>query len=141
MPSRRWHLTLEFLGECGPHEVDRQLQRWERRANRSRPLDLWLSGAGAFPKAWTARVLWVGLGGDVDGWRAVAGYGEQPHITIARTREPAQLTALVDELSSYAGPGWTATELSVMESHLRGRGDRGPRYEPLESFPLGGGTA
>jgi len=135
-PSR-WHVTLEFLGDCGPREVDRQLQRWERRARRSHPLALRLEGAGTFPKAWMARVLWVGLGGDVDDWRKLAAYEQDPHITVARTRQRADLTNLVDELSSYRGPEWTAAQLAVIESHLRGSGDRGPRYTPLERFPLG----
>ncbi|MBA3991083.1 MAG: RNA 2',3'-cyclic phosphodiesterase, partial [Propionibacteriales bacterium] len=47
VPPSRWHVTLEFLGDCGPHERDRQLQRWERRARRSTPLHLGLANAGA----------------------------------------------------------------------------------------------
>lgn len=138
VPSQRWHLTLEFLGECGPHEVDRQLRRWERRAARGWPMDLQLTGAGAFPKGWMARVLWIGIDGDAEGWRKVAAFDQQPHLTIARTRERSELTAVVDELSAYTGPTWTATELVLVESHLRRRGERGPRYEPLASFGLGG---
>ncbi|MBA2697491.1 MAG: RNA 2',3'-cyclic phosphodiesterase [Nocardioidaceae bacterium] len=138
VPSQRWHLTLEFLGECGPHEVDRQLRRWERRAARGWPLELKLKGAGAFPHTWMARVLWTGIDGDLVGWRKVAAYDQQAHVTVARARERTELTAVVDELSSYAGPSWTATELALVESHLRSRGERGPRYEPLETFELGG---
>ncbi len=136
-PSR-WHLTLEFLGQCGPHERERQRRRWERRARRSRPLTLSLAGAGAFPKPWNARVLWIGLAGDVDGWRALAAYGQRAHMTLARTRERTDLTGAVEELSHYTGPSWTATELALVESHLRSRNERGPRYEPLEFFALGG---
>ncbi|MEP6665462.1 MAG: RNA 2',3'-cyclic phosphodiesterase [Nocardioidaceae bacterium] len=134
----RWHVTCEFLGECGPHEVERQLGRWERRANRSAPMDLRLSGAGAFPHTWMARVVWTGLAGEVESWRRLAAYKQSPHLTLARTRLRADLTGLVDELAGYVGPSWTATEVLLMESHLRGSSDRGPRYEPLASFPLGG---
>jgi 2'-5' RNA ligase len=156
-PSR-WHLTCEFLGECGPHEVDRQLGRWERRARRSHPLNLQLAGAGSFPaKSWMARVLWIGLAGDVDGWKSLAAHGQQPHLTLARTRERQDVTGLVAELASYAGPEWTADEVVVLESFLPGKTGgggtraahggrsrkgsapgRGPRYVPLASFPLGG---
>ena len=143
MPSARWHLTCEFLGECGPHEVDRQLARWERRATRSRPLTLRLEGAGTFPtKAWMARVLWIGLGGDVEDWRQLAAYGQDPHLTVARTRERQDLTGLVDELASYRGPEWLAAEVAVVQSFLNpGKGKhkgKGPRYEALATFPLGG---
>ena len=135
-PSR-WHVTLEFLGECGRHEVERQLRRWEVRAGRCPALNLHLEGAGTFPRPWMARVLWTGLAGDLDAWRRLAGYQQEPHVTLARTRARTDLTNLVAELGSYAGPGWTATEIALVESHLRGRGVSGPRYEPLERFSLG----
>jgi 2'-5' RNA ligase len=138
VPASRWHLTLEFLGACGPHEVDRQRQRWERRARRSAPLTLRLTGAGSYPRPWTARVLWIGLGGEVDGWCKLAAFDQAPHVTVARTRERSDLTATVDELAAYSGPDWTADQMTLVASHLRGSGDRGPRYEPLESFALGG---
>jgi RNA 2',3'-cyclic 3'-phosphodiesterase len=134
---QRWHLTLEFLGECGPHEVERQLQRWERRARRSAPMLLRLGGVGTFPKPWMARVLWVGLAGDIDTWRGLAGYQQEPHVTLARTRARQDLTGLVDELGRYGGPAWTATEIALIESHQRGARDNGPRYVPIETFPLG----
>jgi 2'-5' RNA ligase len=137
-PPARWHITMQFLGECGPHEVDRQFDRWQRRARRGRPMRLNLEGAGTFPKAFIARALWTGLGGELDAWKRVAAYDQQPHVTLARTRERSDLTGVVDELSGYVGPSWAATQVAVVESHLRGAGDGGPRYEPLEFFPLGG---
>ena len=84
-PPAKWHLTLEFLGECGPREVDRQLERWERRARRGQPFDLHLAGAGTFGKTFAARVLWAGLDGDLEGWRRIAAFDQQPHVTLART--------------------------------------------------------
>lgn len=137
VPPSRWHLTLEFMGECGPHEVSRQLQRWARRAARVEALRLALTGVGSFPKPWTAKVLWIGLGGDVERWRALAAYGQEPHVTVARVRERRDLTGVLAELESYAGPAWTVDEITVFRSHLRGSTDHGPRYEPLEAFPLG----
>ncbi len=136
----RWHVTLEFLGECGRHEVDRQLRRWSVRAARCPQLDLQVQGAGTFPnKAWMARVLWAGLAGDLLSWRKLAGYQQEPHLTLARVRDRADLTNLVAELGFYAGPRWTATEVALMRSHLSGA--RGPRYEPVEVFELTGSVA
>ncbi len=134
-PSK-WHLTLQYLGECGPHEVDRQLDRWERRAARGRSMQLNVQGAGTFGKTFVARVLWAGLGGDLDAWRKVAAFDQEPHVTLARTRERTDLTGAVQELERYRGPSWTADRLAVMESHLQG--GAGSRYVPLEFFPLGG---
>ncbi|MBA3803070.1 MAG: hypothetical protein H0X22_09250 [Acidimicrobiia bacterium] len=41
------------------------------------------------------------------------------------------------ELGDYESPPWRVSEVSLVESHLRRRGERGPRYEVLERFPLG----
>ncbi len=86
-----------------------------------------------------ARVLWVGVAGNVTAWRQLAGYQQQPHVTLARTRDRADLTNLVAEIGSYTGPWWTAEQLALVESHLGQRG--GPRYERIESFPLSGSVA
>jgi 2'-5' RNA ligase len=143
--SSRWHVTLEFMGECGPHEVARQTARWERRARRSAPMELRLAGAGAFPRAWAARVLWTGLGGDLEAWQRLAAHGQDAHVTLARTRERTDLTGLVDELAAYEGPTWRVTQIALVESRLPGKAsgsasksaNRGPRYLPLEHIPLG----
>ncbi|WP_111766361.1 RNA 2',3'-cyclic phosphodiesterase [Nakamurella deserti] len=135
VPPARWHLTLQFLGECGPYEVERQRDRWERRALRSRPMQVRLAGAGAFPHPWMARAVWVGLAGAVDAFSALAADDQVPHLTVARTRERAELSALVDEVAHYDGPTWTAHELVLVESRLGA--ETGPRYRPLETVPLG----
>lgn len=134
-PPARWHLTLQFLGECGPYEVERQRDRWERRALRSGPMTLRLAGAGAFPHPWMARVVWAGLAGDVAAFAALAADDQVPHLTVARTRERVELTALVDEIAHYDGPPWTARELVLVESRIDA--GNGPRYRPVETVPLG----
>jgi len=133
-----WHLTLQFLGECGPREADRQLDRWTERAERALPFELRLAGAGTFPAAsWMASVLWVGIGGDVAGWRRIAMPDQQPHLTLARVRTPTDLTAVVGELSEFVSSPFPVDTIELMESHLRSRGERGPRYETLATIPLG----
>ena len=40
-------------------------------------------------------------------------------------------------LEGYAGPSWTAGDVTLIASHLgEGRGNR-PRYEEVATFPLG----
>ncbi len=140
-PDLRWvhpvgyHLTLQFLGECGPYEVDRQLDRWSRRAARSAPMNLRLAGAGAFPQPFTARAVWIGLASGVESFRALAADDQVPHLTVARTAERLDLADLVAGLGAYAGPSWTADRLVLMES--RTDPGRGPRYQQVESLPLG----
>jgi 2'-5' RNA ligase len=82
-------------------------------------------------------VLWVGVDVEPDSWRRLAGYEQEPHLTVARARSWSDLTGLVDTLAGYSGPSWTAPEICLMESHLRPSGERGPRYEVLETYPLG----
>src|SRR5579875_3756312 len=59
-----WHVTLAFLGEVDEAAVTPLLPRLERAAGRHPRLGLALAGAGAFPQAARARVLWSGLDGD-----------------------------------------------------------------------------
>lgn len=66
-------------------------------------------------------------------------------MTLARTRARTDLTGVVDELAGYDGPEWEITEIALVESRLPGKAagtasksaNRGPRYLPLEHFPLG----
>jgi RNA 2',3'-cyclic 3'-phosphodiesterase len=138
VPSSRWHITLEFLGECGPYEAERQRERWSERAGRMAPFEVSVAGAGAYPHAWMARVLWSGIAVEPASWQRIAGETQQPHLTVARTKQPRDLTGLVDSLDAYAGPSWLVDEVHLVESFLRSAGERGPRYQPVGSFALAG---
>jgi len=59
-----WHLTLAFLGEVDEVVIAELSVRLERAARRHPYLSLSLAGAGAFPSATRARVLWTGIQGD-----------------------------------------------------------------------------
>jgi 2'-5' RNA ligase len=137
VPAARWHVTLEFLGECGRHESERQRVRWSERAARGSPFELTVTGSGAFPHPWKARVLYAGVDVDQEGWRRLAGGDSLPHVTLARTRQPLDLTGLVESLSTYSGPTWRVEQIAMMASYLRRSGRGGPRYEPVEVFDLG----
>jgi 2'-5' RNA ligase len=115
-----------------------------------------LGGAGAFPGAARARVLWTGVRGEPCPLAALAASvaagarragappaegrrGFQPHLTLARCREPADVQPLVDRLSGYTGTPWTAGEIYLIRSHLPGgRPHDRPRYETLGCWPLAG---
>ena len=59
-----WHVTLAFLGQVDGAAVTRLLPRLERAARRHHRFRLAFCGAGAFPSAGRANVLWSGLSGD-----------------------------------------------------------------------------
>jgi 2'-5' RNA ligase len=144
-----WHLTLAFLGEVDEVVTVRLAARLERAARRHPPLSLSLAGAGAFPAAARARVLWTGIRGDRRGLGLLAGSvaagarragappagegrGYQPHLTLARCRAPADVGLLVDTLSDFAGTPWVASEIYLIHSRLEAH----PRYEVLGTWPL-----
>jgi len=147
-----WHITLAFLGEADEAAAARLAPRLERAAGRHHPLDLMFAAAGAFPHAARAQVLWCGLRGDqrdVAGLAASvaaaarragalpsgAGRPFRPHLTLARCRAPADVRGLVDALSGYQGPGWTADRIHLIHSRPGGQ----PRYTTVASWPLGRG--
>jgi 2'-5' RNA ligase len=143
-----WHVTLAFLGEVS--SADSLFPRLERAARRHHTFALAFAGAGAFPRPGRANVLWCGLSGDrvalgnlansvgAAARRAGAvppdkGRKFQPHVTLARCREPADASSLVKRLETYQGEPWPVTEILLIESHLGSV----PRYTVLLRAPLG----
>ena len=146
-----WHVTLAFLGQVDEAAAARLLPRLERAAWRHHQMRLGFAGAGAFPAAARANVLWSGLSGDR---RALAGLAEsvaagasragtpppdkrrrfQPHLTLARCRMPADVTELVAALDDYQGQPWTADRVHLVRSRLGAT--EYPRYTSLANWPL-----
>lgn len=144
-----WHLTLAFLGEVEEAVIAGLAVRLERAARRHPRLSLSLAGAGAFPRANRARVLWTGIQGDrrelgllaasagagarrAGAPPATSGRGYQPHLTLARCRAPADVNSLVGTLGGFAGTPWVATEVHLIHSRLSAH----PRYEVIGTWPL-----
>ncbi|MFG1920723.1 RNA 2',3'-cyclic phosphodiesterase [Cryptosporangium sp. NPDC048952] len=131
----RWHLTLAFLGEVGDPEDVRGRLTDLVAAGRSATVSL--AGSGRFGE----RVLWAGVGGDVDGLSRTASavrlLAPEPmpfraHLTLARPRGRVtrdELRADVAALRDYAGPSWPADEIHLMRS-IAGT------YEPQASWRL-----
>jgi 2'-5' RNA ligase len=140
-----WHVTLAFYGEVGDRTVPRLLPRLERAAGRHPRRELAFAGAGAFPRARTARTLWTGIPTDLKGLAdscLAAGRREgidtgralrfHPHLTVARCRSPLDLRPVVETLRTYEGTPWTAGEIHLVQSHLGAE----VRYETLHRWPL-----
>jgi 2'-5' RNA ligase len=143
------HITLAFLGEVGEERLPALLPRLSRAAGRHQAFGLSIAGGGAFPGPARASVLWSGLAGDRKALGELAmsvaagarragapaldeGRRYRPHVTLARCRVPADLRGVVAELSSYAGPPWTAGEIHLVRSTLGAQ----PRYESIGAWPL-----
>ena len=145
-----WHLTLAFLGEVR-EEVLADLQvRLERAARRHPPQRLAIAGGGAFPSARRAQVLWAGFTADDTALGALADSvaagarraGAAPpgahnrfraHLTLARCREPGDVSELSRRLAGFTGTAWTAASIHLIRSHLS---SGPPRYEDMAAWPL-----
>ncbi len=152
--EEQWHITLAFM----PHVADRHLDdlqaRLARAASRRTPFEMSFAGGGAFPSPSRAKVLYAGVEAKPDGTelhrlatgaRAAAnkagaeaeGGRFHAHLTLARIARPTEATRWIRILESYHGPAWTAEEITLIESHLGQGPRRRPRYEVVETFPLG----
>lgn len=150
----QWHVTLAFMARVPDRSLDDLLARLERAAARRTPFEVTVAGGGAFPNPGRARLLYAGLELSPDrveldrlatGARAAAnkagadaeGGHFHPHLTLARVRRPTEATRWLRVLDGYRGPTWRAETLCLIESHLGEGPRRRPRYEIVETFPLG----
>jgi RNA 2',3'-cyclic 3'-phosphodiesterase len=148
-----WHLTLAFLGEVNERILPDLNTRLERAARRHPPQRLAIAGGGAFPAPSRARVVWAGAAADNRALRALAGSVAagarrsgapppdesrkyHPHLTLARCREPANVTTLTAALAGFSTSAWTAQSVHLIRSYLGG--GQASRYEVIADWPLAG---
>lgn len=148
------HITLKFLGNIPSAKVSPLLECVGEVACANRGFGLKLIGLGMFPNRRKPRVLWAGVGGDLDALSslqqaaedAINGLGyppEQrpfrPHITLGRPRRSvsdAQLARIGAVVSGLAPPqpvDWQVDSVDVMRSELH---PSGARYTLLGSGHL-----
>lgn len=144
-----WHLTMKFLGEVEDELVPAIADLVAQVTARHESFELALGGFGMFPNADRPRVFWVGLQEGRDKLAELAtevdleldglGFepdrdGFQPHMTLARFREP-------HEVGDLRGNYDTSEEICrfeveavvLMKSVLR---PRGPEYSVVEKLEL-----
>lgn len=144
------HLTLRFLGEVGEERLE-PLHAALREAVPPVAVPLELGAAGMFGGS-RGGAVWLGVGGDLAGLRALAGRAEQavvaaglpgerrelrPHLTIARVRRQARagerraIAASVRAIAAPEASPFVARELVLVRSWLR---PEGPRHRVLARF-------
>jgi 2'-5' RNA ligase len=156
-PYARWvsheavHATLVFLGELDDAAAPEVIDASARVAAAHAPMIVRARGGGTFGGR-RARVLWIGLEGQLDAVRALRRDLEQalaplghvpeardfaPHLTLARARaggDPA-LAACAARVPRE-DLGGLATSTAVLYRSELGRG--GARYTALARLPLRG---
>ena len=143
----RYHLTLQFLGPV--QKLAPVVDGLASVLGDQTAFSFQLGGAGAFPKAGRARVVWIGAaagGSDLVGLAdAVAsglgpvGYEPDrkefhPHLTLARLKVPDNVAEVLAAIGPEAvGDPFTVDEVVFYQSQLS---SQGPTYTVLERFPL-----
>ena len=122
------HLTLRFIGPTAPGELERINGLLSDLVPRHKDFSLSISGVGCFPKKERPRVLWLGIGGEVNALiNLVAainsgleqlGYPNKerdysPHVTIGRIRYPQKVTPDVNKFLSADYPTVQTTVVKV----------------------------
>ena len=126
------HLTLKFLGNIPSKRVTEITEAMKKAAQGISPFLLEISGLGAFPSLKQARVLWVGVSGEldklsrlqqnIDSALAVLGFANEerpfvPHLTLARIREGAsapERTSFGELVGSTASEGKYPVEVEAV---------------------------
>jgi 2'-5' RNA ligase len=134
------HLTLRFLGDILRQNAAAVGQALERASRGTPPLQLTVQGLGAFPGVKRPRVLWIGLGGQVDLLQALYGRledqlsdlgfareqrGFKAHLTLARFkpgRTVYNLLPAIEALGGYDPKPFSARRLVLYQSDLRPQG-------------------
>ena len=152
--SENMHLTLKFLGELSPANVELLSQTIQSECSQHPPFEIVVSGLGRFPNLRRPRVIWAGLQVPLDLGRlqrrieleaARLGYPPEDkpfsaHLTIGRVREQVsfeEMKAIETALSGMSAGEFgrfTAQTVTLFKSELQ---SAGPLYTPLFSAQLG----
>lgn len=148
------HLTLKFLGDIPEERVDKVCEGVRRACEGHPPFSVTIAGLGCFPNTRRPRVLWAGVGGEVnalcDLQQAVEremvalGFPEErhdftPHLTLARIQRGARsedvraLGQIAEKAPSEEMEGMRVDAVSVMKSDLQ---PTGAVYTELCHIPL-----
>lgn len=145
------HLTLKFLGNIHPTQVDDIAAAAAQVIGEDSPLTLCAAGLGAFPSQRKPRVIWVGLRGEVERLAKIQtdlekvleplGFareerGFRPHLTLGRVKDRRRLQPLIEALSKLEIPEFNSfdvDEIILYKSDLR---PTGAIYTKLHRMPL-----
>ena len=148
------HLTLKFLGDIEVSQVPQVADAMRHAASRQTPFSLTLGAPGVFPNTNRARVLWIGLDGEIKALKSLqAGVEEaltsvgfaaerqpfNPHLTIGRMHHRAsrldrqRATDALTAIRLPANQTVAVNSTSLMKSTLL---PDGAIYERIGRSPL-----
>ena len=134
------HLTLKFLGNINPGDIDRIGEAMMDAAGDFKAIDLAAGGVGVFPGIKRPRVIWVGLGGQIqllfamqrmleDNLAALKFNKEKRpfkgHLTLGRFRqtvEPNTIRQIMQEYANLSSEEFTTSRIILFKSDLKPTG-------------------
>lgn len=153
MEADQIHLTLKFFGSVPRETLDRLSEVTLALTREFQPFRLSLRGVGGFPHIRRPRVIWTGLGRDLETLQKLVGeletgYGRigtpkedrpfHPHLTLGRNKTNQPNEKLFQRLSGWVeeeSEPFGVNELLLLQSELQ---PAGPVYSKICSFPLPG---
>lgn len=148
------HLTLKFLGDTEPDEIEAVDQALRRAAGPVPPTGCRLQGVGSFPHLRRPRVIWAGVEPEgeglselhegIEGELVGLGFAREkrrfhPHVTLGRVKGGGgkeELAAAVESREELELGRFTVDEFQLYESELS---PEGARYTVLSTYRLGRG--
>jgi 2'-5' RNA ligase len=146
-----WHVTLKFLGDTPPQDVDPISDCIQSVCSRHTSFPLELDSLGGFPNLSRPRVLFYAVHQGKEALAQIAAEidtslyeklgipkEERPfraHATVARIkkRPPKAITDKLIGAESFVRAAQTVTSVDLMKSELR---PEGARYQRLKEFAL-----
>jgi 2'-5' RNA ligase len=131
------HLTVKFLGDIDRRDVDRIHGAMQQATQAFSPLVLRGEGVGVFPDLKRARVVWVGVSGDIKDLRDLQGELEDKlnglgfprekrsfkgHLTLGRIKgrlDGAKLGEALRALGDFQTEPFAVQSLVLFQSDLR----------------------
>ncbi len=146
--SRHLHLTLKFLGNVSPRNLELLADLLTREALRHAPFFMRLGQLGVFPNPRHPRILWVGvqapqtlfsLQKGVEQAARQLGYAPDkrpfhPHLTLGRLRQPVPFKttqAINRQLETFSIPPLGDIRVDHITIYKSDLTPQGPVYTPL----------
>lgn len=146
------HLTLKFLGNVNPTDLETIADTLYQSCKHHPPLQLIAKGIGAFPDVKRPRVVWVGMSGDIPQLIELQkeletnlekigfpkeGKPFQAHLTIARIKDKIDSKKLVESIHQLAdrrSEAFIVDQVTLFKSDLK---PSGPIYTKLKTIKMG----
>lgn len=147
------HLTLKFLGDVEPGQVNLIKENVKKAVNNIKPFIIKVKGFGCFPNKRYPRVFWTGiydeagqlqkLYREIEQAHVALGFSAEkrsysPHLTLARFRTDKNTKVFMSKALERAGSmkeigSFRAVSIELMHSTLT---PRGALYRVLDSISL-----